>query len=187
MTSLANGLSDSGGEFLSFHMALVPLYHSCRFVLLYQSFICRIMMRVVIVLTPLFLQGCSMNRRWRCRAKLGWFEWTGSIHLRDAARCLLGHIRWLLCMGQLVKNHRSWYVTFLLQTVYLPHYVGKLLLKWLLIAIPQALHTRSDFKSFNESLHREMPAEVIKAEKDLVAWNDNKLCPDPYCIPKLSE
>jgi hypothetical protein len=75
----------------------------------------------------------------------------------------------------------------LLQTVYSPHNVGKLLLKRLLIAIPQAIHTRSDFKSFDESLRREMPAEVIKAEKDLAAWHDDKSCPDPYRIPKSSE
>ena len=67
------------------------------------------------------------------------------------------------------------------------HKVGNLLLKRLLIAIPQAIQTRFDFKAFDKSLRQEMPAEVLKMEKALAAWVDDKSCPDPYCIPKSSE
>lgn len=39
---------------------------------------------------------------------------------------------------------------------------------------------------FDDSLCQEMPGEVIKAKKDLAAWNDDKSCPDLYRIPKSS-
>ena len=55
-----------------------------------------------------------MDRWWRCRAKLGRFEWLGTIYLRDAARCSLRYVRWLLYMGQLAENHWSRYVTIFL-------------------------------------------------------------------------
>ena len=32
-----------------------------------------------------------------------------------------------------------------------------------------------------------MLGEVIKAEKDLAAWDNDKSCPDPYRIPKSSK
>jgi hypothetical protein len=75
----------------------------------------------------------------------------------------------------------------LLQTTYSPPDAEKLLLKRLLIAIPQAINTRVDFKSFDESLRQEMLGQVIKAERDLAAWADDKSCPDPYHIPRSSK
>jgi hypothetical protein len=46
---------------------------------------------------------------------------------------------------------------------------------------------RLNFKNFDESLRKDMPEEVLKAEKDLAAWADDKSCPNPYRIPKSSE
>jgi hypothetical protein len=56
-----------------------------------------------------------------------------------------------------------------------------------LLTIPQAKASREDFDHFDTSLHQEIPAEVAKMEKDLAAWIEDKSCPDPYCIPKLSK
>jgi hypothetical protein len=67
------------------------------------------------------------------------------------------------------------------------HNIGKCLLKRLLIAIPQAKQTRFDFKTFDKSLCQDVLAEVLKMERVLAAWVDDKSCPDPYRIPKSSE
>jgi hypothetical protein len=90
-------------------------------------------------------------------------------------------------VGELAEDHGSRCVTVgLLQVARSHHNVGGLLLKRLLIAIPQAIQTRFDFKTFDKSLRQEMPAEVHKMEKVLAAWVNDKSCPDPYRIPKSS-
>lgn len=72
--------------------------------------------------------------------------------------------------------------------------LGNLLLKRLLLAIPQAEQTRRDFVMFDASLRVDIPAEVAEMERELAAWEANrdrqisdKSQQDPYRIPKSSE
>ena len=65
--------------------------------------------------------------------------------------------------------------------------VGKLLLRRLSRAIPQAQQSRRDFNDFDISLRQEIPQHVVKMENSLAAWNKDKSLPDPYRVPKLSE
>ena len=72
--------------------------------------------------------------------------------------------------------------------------LGNLLLKRLLLAIPQAEQTHHDFVMFDTSLRVDIPAEVEEMERELAAWEANrdrqisdKSQQDPYQIPKSSE
>jgi hypothetical protein len=72
--------------------------------------------------------------------------------------------------------------------------LGNLLLKRLLLAIPQAKQTHHNFVMFYVSLHVDIPAEVEEMEWELAAWEANrdhqisdKSQQDPYWIPKSSE
>jgi hypothetical protein len=65
--------------------------------------------------------------------------------------------------------------------------LGNLLLKRLLLAIPQANQTRKDFVDFDASLREENPEEVATVEQELEAWVVDKTKPDPYRLPKSSE
>jgi hypothetical protein len=73
-------------------------------------------------------------------------------------------------------------------------WIGNLLLKRLLLAIPKAQQSRRDFVNFDESLRAEIPDEVAEMEQNLAAWELNrdrcdpdKTFHDPYQIPKSSE
>lgn len=64
---------------------------------------------------------------------------------------------------------------------------GYLLLKRLLIAIPQAIQTHHDFVSLNASLKAVDPEEFTAMEQALEAWEADKTQPDPYRLPKSSK
>jgi hypothetical protein len=66
-------------------------------------------------------------------------------------------------------------------------FAGDLLLKRLLLAIPQALQSREDYIKFDASLRVDMPDEVNEIEKDLEAWELDKTHRDPYRVPKSSK
>jgi hypothetical protein len=63
---------------------------------------------------------------------------------------------------------------------------GNFLLKWLLIAIPQAIQTHNDIVMLTSSLRAENPNELTVMEQALEAWEANKTKPDPYHLPKSS-
>lgn len=65
--------------------------------------------------------------------------------------------------------------------------IGNLLLKRLLLAIPQAKQSREDFFHFDKGLREEIPHKVVEMEKGLAAWIEDKSCPDPYRVPKSSK
>jgi len=64
---------------------------------------------------------------------------------------------------------------------------GYLLLKRLIVAIPQAIQTHNDFHALNVSLKADNPEELIAMERALAAWESDKTQPDPYHLPKSSE
>lgn len=66
-------------------------------------------------------------------------------------------------------------------------FVGNLLLKRLLEAIPKAKECRADFKAFDEALRAEIPDEVVAAEQAINAWDADHTLPDPYLVPKSSK
>jgi len=64
---------------------------------------------------------------------------------------------------------------------------GYLLLKRLLVAIPQAIQTRNDFHALTKALKADNPEELIAMEAALEAWESDKTQPDPYRLPKSSK
>lgn len=62
----------------------------------------------------------------------------------------------------------------------LMQHTGNLLLKRLLLAIPQAISSCNDFKRFNARLRDEDPAELQAMELELAEWQEDRLKPDPY-------
>ena len=73
-------------------------------------------------------------------------------------------------------------------------WIGNLLLKHLLLAIPKAQQSHRDCVNFDKSLCAEIPDEVAEMEQNLVAWELNRDCCDldktvhnPFQIPQSSE
>lgn len=66
-------------------------------------------------------------------------------------------------------------------------YTGNLLLRRLLVAIPEAQQTRRDFLKFTETLEAEDSDELVLMREELAAWTANKTQPDPYRLPKSSK
>jgi hypothetical protein len=64
---------------------------------------------------------------------------------------------------------------------------GYLLLKWLLVAIPQAIQTHNDFHALTKALKADNPEELVAMEEALEAWESDKTQPDPYRLPKSSK
>lgn len=64
---------------------------------------------------------------------------------------------------------------------------GNLLLKRLLLAIPEAIRTANDFRRSNTRLREENPAEVEIMERELLDWELDHSKPDPYQVPRSSE
>ncbi|KAF7974955.1 hypothetical protein HWV62_10677 [Athelia sp. TMB] len=64
--------------------------------------------------------------------------------------------------------------------------LGSLLLKRLLLAIPEAIRTANDFRRFDTRLRAENPAEVAEMERELVEWQADHSKPDPFRLPKSS-
>jgi hypothetical protein len=64
---------------------------------------------------------------------------------------------------------------------------GNLLLKRLLVAVPQAKQSKKDFIKFDQCLREENLEEVLQMERDVAAWAKDKSRPDPYRLPKSSE
>ena len=56
---------------------------------------------------------------------------------------------------------------------------GNLLLKQMLLAIPQALWSHKDFFTFDECLCEEDTDQVVQWEAKLAAWTEDKSLPDP--------
>ena len=78
-------------------------------------------------------------------------------------------------------------INIFFKLVFLNHaVVGNLLLKRLLVAIPQAIRTHNEFVTLNVSLRSENPEELAAMEQALVAWEADKTQPDPYRLPKSS-
>jgi len=67
------------------------------------------------------------------------------------------------------------------------HVTGNLLLKRLLVAIPQAIQTRNDIVMLTSSLKAENPEELMAMEQALEDWEADKTKPDPYRLPKSSK
>lgn len=65
--------------------------------------------------------------------------------------------------------------------------LGNLLLKRMLLAIPQAIQSRSDFVNFDECLRVDIPEEVDEMERALKAWEEDRSQGDPYRVPKSSK
>lgn len=65
--------------------------------------------------------------------------------------------------------------------------LGKLLLKRLLLAIPEAQQSMGNFNDFDTSLRQEIPQQLLEMKDNLAAWNKDKSRPDPYLVPKSSE
>lgn len=64
--------------------------------------------------------------------------------------------------------------------------VGNLLLKRLILAIPQAIHLHNDFERFNARLREEDPVELEAMADELTEWEKDRKKPDPYRLPKFS-
>ncbi|KAF7965306.1 hypothetical protein HWV62_44514 [Athelia sp. TMB] len=62
--------------------------------------------------------------------------------------------------------------------------LGKLLLKHLLLAIPEAIRTANDFNRFDSRLREQNPGEVAIMERELVEWEVDHSKPDPYQVPR---
>jgi len=67
------------------------------------------------------------------------------------------------------------------------HVTGNLLLKRLLVAIPQAIQTRNDIVMLTSNLKAENPEELMAMEQALEDWEADKTKPDPYRLPKSSK
>ena len=67
------------------------------------------------------------------------------------------------------------------------HVTGNLLLKWLLVTIPQAIQTRNDIVMLTSSLKAENPEELMVMEQALEDWEVDKTKPDPYHLLKSSK
>lgn len=90
-------------------------------------------------------------------------------------------------MGKLEEDHGFRCVVWCYQHIILTLNAGNLLLKRLLLAIPQANQSKADFIVFDQSLREENLEEVLQMERDLAAWVKDKTRPDPYRLPKSSE
>lgn len=65
--------------------------------------------------------------------------------------------------------------------------LGSLLLKRLILAVPEAIRTANDFRRCHTRLQAENPAEVEIMERELVTWELDHSQPDPYQVPNSSE
>ncbi|KAF7971126.1 hypothetical protein HWV62_22000 [Athelia sp. TMB] len=62
--------------------------------------------------------------------------------------------------------------------------LGNLLLKRLILAIPQAIHSYNDFTRFTSRLREETPQELEAMEEELAEWEADRTKSDPYLMPK---
>lgn len=100
----------------------------------------------------------------------------------------MGNLGRLLRLGELEKNNGPWYVfCHFAPACSYSLYLGNLLLRRLLVAIPQARQMRRDFLRFTETLEQEDPAELAIMKAELAAWEVDKTQADPYRLPKSSE
>lgn len=101
----------------------------------------------------------------------------------------MGDARQLLWLGELAEGNGPWYVHgayhhHLSTNSFLP---GNLLLKHMLLAIPQAIRTHNDFRRFNTRLRQSDPIELQAMEQELSEWVLDKKKTDPYRLPHASE
>lgn len=63
---------------------------------------------------------------------------------------------------------------------------GNLLLKRLILAIPQSIHSYNDYIRFTSRLHEQNPQELKVMQDELAEWEEDITKPDPYRLPKSS-
>lgn len=64
---------------------------------------------------------------------------------------------------------------------------GNLLLRRLVLAIPEAIRTANDFRRSNSRLREQNPAEIEIMQRELTEWESDHSKPDPYQVPRSSK
>lgn len=65
--------------------------------------------------------------------------------------------------------------------------LGNLLLKRLVLAIPQAIHSYNDYERFTIRLRKEDAVELEAMQNELAEWEEDMTKADPYRLPQSSE
>lgn len=100
----------------------------------------------------------------------------------------MGNTRQLLWVGELAQSYGIGYIWIIYINRTLTHTSsGNLLLKRMVIAIPQAIKTTNDFRRFDTRLRLEKPKEVELMEKELADREGDQTKADPYQVPRSSE